>query len=146
VAADAVAGKGRVSSATAGSTGGCMPLSTVGKIEQDQIGDLLDAAVDAAPDCSVATLGATAAADVANQVADAITAALEANGCPRTSWQSHLLCGALVALAQAMKAGETWARTAVIEGVTAALAARGAPRFAAGLAGRAPLISRLIRW
>ena len=36
-----------------------------------------------------------------------------------------------------MTAGEDLARTAVIEGVTAALAASGVPRPAAGLAGRA---------
>ena len=52
-----------------------------------------------------AALGAMTA-DVADQVADAITAMLEAYGCPRGGWQNHLLCGALAAVAQAMKAGE----------------------------------------
>jgi len=61
--------------------------------------------VDAAPVDSAATLEAATAADVANQVADAITATLEAYGCPGGSWQSHLLCGALAAVAHAMKAG-----------------------------------------
>lgn len=127
--------KGRGSSATASSGGSARP-SPVCQIAQDQLGDLLDAAVDAAPDDSVAAMEAVAA-DVADQVADAITATLETHGCPRGSWQSHLLCGALAAVAQAMKAGGDLARTAVIDGVTAALAASGVPRLAAGLAGRA---------
>jgi hypothetical protein len=50
---------------------------------------------------------------------------------------SVLLCAALAAVAQAMKAGEDLARTAVTEGVPAALAAGGIPRSAARLAGRA---------
>lgn len=103
---------------------------------QKQLGDLLDAAADAAPGDSAAALGAVAA-DVAGQVADAITATLEAHGCPRRGWQDHLLCGALAAVARAMAAGEDQARAAVIKGVTAALAASGVPRPAAGLAGRA---------
>jgi hypothetical protein len=104
---------------------------------QKQLGDLLDAAVDAAPVDSAAALVSAADADVAGQVADAITATLEAHGCPRGRWQSHLLCGALAAVTQAMKAGEDLARTAVTEGVTAALAAGGIARSAARLAGRA---------
>jgi hypothetical protein len=104
---------------------------------QTQLSDLLDAAINAAPVDSAATLVSAADADLAGQVADAITATLEAHGCPRGSWQSHLLCGALAAVAQAMKAGEDLARTAVTEGVTAALAACGMPRLAAGLAGHA---------
>jgi len=77
------------------------------------------------------------AADAANQIADAITRSLEAHGCPRGSWEIHLLCGALAAAAQGMKAGEDLAKTAVTKGVTGALAAGGVPRPAAGLAGRA---------
>jgi hypothetical protein len=102
---------------------------------QDQLGHLLDAAVDAAPDGSAEAQAC--AADVAGQVADAITASLEAHGCPRGRWQSHLLCGALAAVAQTMMAGEDLARAAVIEGVTAALAACAVRRPVAGLAGRA---------
>ncbi|MGH3218424.1 MAG: hypothetical protein ACRDPY_06790 [Streptosporangiaceae bacterium] len=104
---------------------------------QKQLGDLLDAAVNAAPVDSAAAVVSAVDADVAGQIADAITATLEAHGCRRGSWQSHLLCGALAAVAQAMKAGEDLARTVVTEGVTAALAACGMPRLAAGLAGRA---------
>jgi len=138
--------KGRKSSAAAGSAGGSAPPGPSGRrprsreaVLQDaqkQVGDLFDAAVDAAPGDSAAALGAVAA-DVANQVAEAITAPLEAHGCPRGNWQDHLLCGALAAVARAMKAGEDQARAAVIKGVTAALAASGVPRRAAGLAGRA---------
>jgi len=104
---------------------------------QKQLGDLFDAAVNGAPVDSVAALRTAAVADVADQVADAITATLEAHGCPRGSWQSHLLCGALAAVAQAMKAGEDLAKAAVTKGVTAVLAACGTPRLAAGLAARA---------
>ena len=49
---------------------------------------------------------AVTAADVSGQVADAITATLKAHGCRRGSWQDHLLCGALAAVVQAMKAAE----------------------------------------
>jgi hypothetical protein len=139
--------KDRGSLVAVNSTDGSAPLdppsrmrrsrATVLRAAQKQLSDLLDAVVNAAPVDSAATLVSAADADVAGQVADAITAALEANGCPRGSWQSHLLCGALAAVAQAMKAGEDLARTAVTEAVTAALAARGMPRLAAGLAGRA---------
>lgn len=76
-------------------------------------------------------------ADVANQLADAITNTLEAQGCHRGNWQSHLLCGALAAMARAMKAGEDLAKTAVTESVTTALASAGIPRPVAGLAARA---------
>jgi hypothetical protein len=76
-------------------------------------------------------------AAVADKVADAITATLHAHGYPRDKWQSHLLCGALAAVAQAMKAGEDLAKTAVTKGVTAALILSGVPRLAAGLAARA---------
>ena len=129
--------KGRGSSTSAGCTSTAAPPGPFGQIAQDQLGDLLDAVVDAAPIDSAVALRAAAAADVANQIADAITGSLEAHGCPRGSWEIHLLCGALAAVAQAMKAGEDLARTAVIEGVTAAAVAGGAPRPAAGLAGRA---------
>ena len=81
--------------------------------------------MDAAPVDSVATLISAADADAANQVADAITASLEAQGCPRGRWPSHLLCGALAAVAQSMKAGEDLAKTAITAGVRAALTACG---------------------
>jgi len=93
--------------------------------------------VDAAPVDSAAALGAAAAADVADQVADAITATLEAHGCPRGSWQDHLLCGALAAAARAMQAAEDQVRAAVTTGVAAALAASGVPPQVADLTGRA---------
>jgi hypothetical protein len=139
--------KGMRSSTAAGSTGGSASPGPSGRIQrsraavlqaaQKQMGDLLDAAVNAAPVDSAATLVSAADADVADQVADAIMATLEAHGCPRGSWQSHLLCGALAAVAKAMKAREDLARTAVAKGVMAALVAGGMPRSAAGLAGRA---------
>lgn len=99
---------------------------------EKQSGDLLDAAVDAGPGTSAATV---VPADVAGQVADAITARLEADHA--VDRESHALCGALAAMAQAMKAGEDLARTAVTEGVAMALVAAGIPRLAANLAGRA---------
>jgi hypothetical protein len=104
---------------------------------QAQLGDLLDAAVNAAPGNSAATVVSAVDADVADQVANAITARLEAHGCPRGSWQSHLLCGCLATVAHAMITGEDLAKAAVTKGVTAALIARGTPHLAAGLAGRA---------
>jgi hypothetical protein len=104
---------------------------------QKQLGDYLDAVVSAAPVDSAAALVSAADADMAGQVADAITASLEAHGCPRGRWQSHLLCGALAAVAQAMKAGEDLAKGAITAGARAALTAGGVPRLAAGLAGRA---------
>jgi hypothetical protein len=76
-------------------------------------------------------------ADAAGQIADAITASLEAHGCPRGTWQSHLLCGALAAAAHAMKAGEDLARSAITDAVMGALALAGVPRLAARLATRA---------
>lgn len=137
--------KGRGPSGPAGSRGGSAPPGPSGRRRrsreavlqamQKQVGDLLDAAVDAAPGDSAAALGAVAA-DVASQFADAITAPLEAHGCPRGSWQDHLLCGALAAVARAMETGKDQAKTAVNKGVTAALAACGVPRPAAVLAGR----------
>jgi hypothetical protein len=114
------------------------------KDAQEQLGDLLDAVVDATPVNSVATLVSAVDADVADQIADAITATLQAHGCPRGKWQSHLLCGALAAVAQAMKAGEDLAKTAVTRGVTAALTSCGIPRVAASLAARAA-VDKLIR-
>jgi hypothetical protein len=112
---------------------------------QKQLGALLDAVVDAAPVNSAATLVSAADADVAGQVADAITATLQAHGCPRGKWQSHLLCGALAAVARAMKAGEDLAKTAVTKGVTAALVSSGIPRLAASLAARAA-VDTLTKW
>jgi len=117
-----------------GSTGGSAPPGPVGQAHGKQIGYFVDAVMAAAPGDSAASM---VSADLAGQVADAITAALEVNGCSRGGGQSHLLCGALAAVAQAMMAGEDLAKAAVIEGVTAALAACGAPRPAAALAGRA---------
>ena len=104
---------------------------------QKQLGDYLDAVVAVAPVDSAAVLMSAADADAAGQVADAITAALESHGCPRGRWQSHLLCGALAAVAQAMKAGEDLAKSAVTASVSAALTACGVPSLAAGLTGRA---------
>lgn len=135
------------SPAGADSTGGSAPLASSGlarrgraAILQDaqaQLSDLLDAVVNAAPVDSAADLVSAADAAVANQVADAITATLQAHDCPRGKWQSHLLCSALAAAAQAMKAGEDAAKTAVTKGVTAALTSSGVPRIAASLAARA---------
>lgn len=137
----------RRSSVAADSTGGSASPGLSGlmrrsraavlRAAQKQLVDYLDAVVNAAPVDSAATLVSAADADVACQVADAITGALEDHGCRRGSWQSHLLCGALAAVAQAMKAGEDLAKGAVTRGVTAALAAGGMPRLTAGLAGRA---------
>jgi hypothetical protein len=104
---------------------------------QKQLGDLLDAVISAAPGAPAATVVSALDADIASQVADAISAMLEAHGCPRRSRSSHLLCGALAAVAHAMQAGEDLAKAAVTEGVTAVLTAGGMPRLAAGLAGRA---------
>ena len=139
--------KGRGSLAALGSTGSSAPPIPCGRRRrsreavlrevQQQLSDLLDAVIDAAPGGSAATVVSALDADVASQVADAITATLEAHGCPRRSWASHLPCSALAAVAQAMKAGEDLAKTAVAEGVTAALAACGMPRLPARLAGRA---------
>jgi hypothetical protein len=116
-----------------------MPRSraAVLRAAQKQLGDLLDAAVNASPGDSAETVVSAADAYVASQVANAITGTLKAHGCPRGTWQSHLLCSALAAVAHAMKAGEDMARTAVTEGVTTALTACGMPRLPARLAGRA---------
>jgi len=104
---------------------------------QRQLGDLLDAVADTMSVNSVATLVSAVDADVADQVAEAIAVTLQAHGCPRGKWQSHLLCGALAAVARAMKAGEDAAKTVVTEGVTAALTSCGIPRQAAELAASA---------
>ena len=140
-------GTGQRSSVAADSVGGSAPLGPAGRMRrsreavlraaQKQLGDYLDAVVDEAPVDSVATLVSAADVDAAGQVADAITATLEAQGCPRGRWQSHLLCGALAAVAQAMKAVEDLTKNTVTAGVRAALTACGVPRLAAGLAGRA---------
>lgn len=129
--------KARGASAATSSTGDSAPPGRFGQIAQDQIGDFLDAAVDAAPVDSTVALRAAAAADLANQIANAMTSKLEAHGYPRGSWQSHLLCGALAAVAHAMEVGENLAKAAVIKGVTAALVAGEVPRPTAALAGRA---------
>ena len=104
---------------------------------QKQLGDLLDAVIDAAPVDSATILVLAADADAAGQIADAITSSLRANGCPRSNWQSHLLCGALAGVARAMEAGEDLAKTVVTQSVTAALTSSGIPGPAAGLAARA---------
>jgi hypothetical protein len=147
--------KGRGSSAAVVRTGGSAPPGPSGLVRrnraavlrdaQKQLGALLDAVVDAAPVNSAATLVSAADADVAGQVADAITATLQAHGCPRGKWQSHLLCGALAAVARAMKAGEDLAKTAVTKGVTAVLVSSGIPRLAASLAARAA-VDTLTKW
>lgn len=112
--------KGHGSSAAAVGVGGSSPSgprrsrrsrAAVLKAAQKQLDDLLDAAVDAAPVDSAAVLGAVAAADVADQIADAITTTLGSHGCPRGSWQDHLLCGALAAAASAMQAAEDQGRS-----------------------------------
>jgi hypothetical protein len=104
---------------------------------QEQLGNLLDAIVDAAPVDSATALVSAADADVADQIAEAITATLQVHGYPRGKWQSHLLCGALAAVAHAMKAGEDMARAVVTKAVMVALASSGVPRLAARLAARA---------
>jgi hypothetical protein len=104
---------------------------------QTQLGDLLDAVISAAPGAPAATVVSAGDAYVASQVADAITSTLEAHGARRSKRGSHLLCSALAAVAHAMQAGEDLAKTAVAEGVTAALTACGMPRLPARLAGRA---------
>lgn len=124
--------KGRRSLASVGSSGGFAVPVPVSQVAQDQAGDFVDAVVDAGSVDSAAF-----AKDVAGQVADEIASKLAAHGYKRGRAQGHLLCGALAAVAQAMKAGEDAARAAVIEGVTAALMVGGVTRPVAGLAGRA---------
>jgi hypothetical protein len=102
---------------------------------KDQLDDLIDA-VEAAPDDLPPLIGAVAA-DVADQIADVITVTLETHGCPRSSWDSHLMCGALAAVAEAMETGKDLVMAAVVDGVTVALTASGVPRLAARLTGRA---------
>jgi hypothetical protein len=105
---------------------------------QKQLRELFDAAVNAAPVDSVPALVSTVAYSyVADKIADAIAARLAAHGCPRKSWQRHLLCGALAAVAQAMADGEETARTAVKNCVAVALVAAGIPSIAADITGRA---------
>ena len=134
-------------SAWLGSSGGSASLGSSGlarrsraavlRDAQKQLNDLLDALVDAAPVGPAVTLASAVDADAAGQIADAITASLEAHGCPRGKWQSHLLCGALAAAAHAMKAGEDLAKSAITDGVMGALTSAGVPRPAARLAARA---------
>jgi hypothetical protein len=138
---------GRGSSTTVISTAVSAPPSWIGQMRrsraailrdaQTQLADYLDAVISAAPVDSAATLVSAANADVADQVAEAITTTLQASGCPRGEWESHLLCGALAAVAHAMKAGEDLARTAITKSVTAALISSGVPRLTARLAARA---------
>jgi hypothetical protein len=104
---------------------------------QKQLGDILDAVINATPVNSPTALLSAVDAYVASQVADKITATLKAHGRPRGSWRSHLLCGALAAVARAMDVGQNAAETVVTKGITSALVAGGMPRPAAGLAGRA---------
>jgi hypothetical protein len=103
----------------------------VGQVAQDQADDFVDAVVDAG------SVDSAFAKDVAGQIADEIASKLAAHGYKRNRGQGHLLCGALAAVAKAMKAGEDAARATVIEGATAALTAGGVTRPVAGLAGRA---------
>jgi hypothetical protein len=111
--------------------------STVLREAQKQLGDLLDSAISTAPGAPAGAVVSAIDADIADQVAAAITATLEAHGCPRGKWTSHLLCGALTAVAHAIQAGEDLAKAAVAEGVTTVLTACGMPRLPARLAGRA---------
>lgn len=138
---------GRRSATTLISTADSVPLTWVSQMRrsrtvilrdaQNQLGEYLDAVVNAAPVDSPMTLASAGDADVADQVAEAITTTLQDSGYPRGKWQSHLLCGALAAVAQAMKAGEDAARTVITKGVTMALISSGVPRMAARLAARA---------
>jgi hypothetical protein len=104
---------------------------------EEQLGELLDSLVEAAPVDSVAILTSAIDADAAQQIADAITASLEANGWPRSKWESHLLCSVLAAIAQAMEASEDLAKTVVNQALTMALKSSGAPEPVASLAARA---------
>jgi hypothetical protein len=146
--------RGRGFTAAVDSSGGSAPPASSGLARrsraailqeaQEQLGHFLDAVVDAAPVDSIVTLVSAADAAVADQVAAAITTTLEAHGYPRRKWQSHLLCGALAAVAQTMKAGEDLAKTAVAKGVTAALTSVGIPHMAAGQAARA-VVDKLMK-
>jgi hypothetical protein len=139
--------KGRRPPASANSPSGVAPLGPPSRKQRSreailrdakhQLGDYLDAVVGAAPVHSAAALVSAADADAADQIADAITETLQAHGCPRGKWARHLLCGALAAVAKTMKVGEDLAKTAVTDGVRAALTSSGVPRLAAGLAARA---------
>jgi hypothetical protein len=139
--------KGRRSPASENNLSGVAPSAPPSRTQRsreailrdakDQLGDYLDAVVDAAPVHSAAALVSAADVDIADRVADAITETLQAHGCPRGKWVRHLLCGALAAVAKAMKVGEDLAKTAVTNAVRAALTSSGVPRLAAGLAARA---------
>jgi len=139
--------KGRASLGALGSTGSSAapdPPALVRRSReavlreaQKQLGNLLDAVINAEPGAPAAAVVSAADAYVASQVAAAITTTLEAHGVQRGKRGSHLLCSALAAVARAMQAGEDLAKTAVAEGVTAALTACGMPRLPARLAGRA---------
>jgi hypothetical protein len=139
--------KGRASSTTLTSTGSSQSSgfsstmqrsrTAVLRDAQNQLDDLLDAVIGGAPVDSSAILISDVDAAVASQIADAITATLRAHGYPPSKWWSHLLCGALAAVAQAMEAGKDLAETAVTQSVTAMLASSGITSPVAGLAARA---------
>ena len=104
---------------------------------QLQLGELRDSLVDAAPLNSVAGVISAVDTDAAGEIADAITASLKANGWPRRKWRSHLLCGALAAVARAMEEGEDRAQALITQGVTTALASAGVPAPIAAMGARA---------
>jgi hypothetical protein len=137
--------KGPRSSAATVGTSGHMSQGLSGEIRRtrravlrdakEHLGGLLDSVVDAAPVNSA--VGLVPAVDAAGQIADAITASLKANGWPASKWRSHLLCGALAAVAHAMDAAEDKAKELITLGVTTALTSTGVPRPVAGMAARA---------
>ena len=139
--------KGPRSSAATVGTSGYMSQGLSGEIRRtrravlrnakEQLGGLLDSVVDAAPVNLAASLVPAVDADAAGQIADAITASLKANGWPASKWRSHLLCGALAAVARAMDAAEDRAKELITLGVTTALTSTGVPRPLAGMAARA---------
>jgi hypothetical protein len=102
-----------------------------------QLGELLDSVVDTAPVDSAASLVSAIDTDAAGQISDALTASLKANGWPPSKWRSHLLCGALAAMAHAMDAGEDMVKKLITQGVTAALGSAGVPSPVADMAARA---------
>jgi hypothetical protein len=113
------------------------PRRVVLRDAQQQLGELRDSLVDATPLNSVAAAISAVDTDAAGQIADAITASLKANGWPRRKWRSHLVCGALAAVARAMEEGEDRAQALITQGVTTALASAGVPAPIAGMAARA---------
>ena len=139
--------KGGRSSAAAVKTGGSASRGLSGQIRrtrkavlrdaQAQLVELLDSLVDAAPVNSAAGLVSAIDADAAGQISDAITDSLKANGWPPGKWRSHLLCGALAAIAHAMDTVEDKATELITQGVTTALTSVGVPNAVAGMAARA---------